>query len=317
MNKFRDLQAAFLAKSFVTTAILFSLFAFSGHFATAEAQSGSWKLKEIKVFSKMTRFSEVTSEKYDKNGGNIEINTSGDALGLCPGGSERMRFTWSFEGDAATISNGGTITVNLRAGVLSVGKPCRLGSIGDFSTLSIYGGGGGKSPLSEGENKLVDADRFRRKDDKYYVNAAGGPAASTTSLGINAGPNLSQYPLAYFDFTVGTRAGDNIRYVYIYESVGSSGGGSTKNVSDNENNPNLQGNWECQYQPGDPWKSCSINQDGENLTFNNERGQSSSGKFESRTRVIATQWEGGLGATIQNHGNTIKWDNGSTWKRRQ
>ena len=68
MNKFRDLQAAFLAKSFVTTAILFSLFAFSGHFATAEAQSGSWRLKDIQVFTKMGGYSQITSEKYDKTG---------------------------------------------------------------------------------------------------------------------------------------------------------------------------------------------------------------------------------------------------------
>lgn len=56
------------------------------------------------------------------------------------------------------------------------------------------------------------------------MRAAEGRASSTTSLAINSGPYLSQYPLAYFDFSIGTRAGDIIRYVYIYESVGRSGG---------------------------------------------------------------------------------------------
>ena len=232
MNKFRDLQAAFLAKSFVTTAILFSLFAFSGHFATAEAQSGSWRLKDIQVFTKMGGYSQITSEKYDKTGGNVEINSSGNALDLCPGGSEKMRFTWNFVGDMSTISNGGAVPVNLSAGVLSTGKPCRLGSIGDFSVLSIYGGSGGSSPFSADVNKQIDSDRFHRNDNQYYVNASGGPASSTTSLGINAGPNLSQYPLAYFDLTVGTRAGDIIRYVYIYESAGSGSGGGDTGVVD-------------------------------------------------------------------------------------
>ena len=210
-------------RNVVAAAFLFSLIALSGHYAAVQ---GNWKLKEIKVFPKMTGYSAITSEKYNKDGGNVEINVSGDALGMCPGGSEKMRFTWSFEGDASTISNGGTLTVNLRAGVLSVGKPCTGATIAQFSNLSIYGGGGGSSPLSAEENKLVDSDRFRRKDDQYYVGAAESRASSTTSLGINSGPNLSQYPLAYFDFTIGTRAGDNIRYVYIYESVSSGGGNS-------------------------------------------------------------------------------------------
>lgn len=221
-SKFENMLNKFALKGFVATAMMFLLFALSGNFAAVNAQSSSWKLKEIKVFTKMTGYSAITSESYNQDGGNVEVNVNGNALGMCPGGSEKMGFAWSFEGDAAEISNGGTVTVNLQAGVLSVGKPCTGATIAQFSSLSIYGGGG-SSPLSAEENKLIDSDRFRRMDDQYYVFAADGRKTSTTSLKVSEVKNFNHLPLAYFDFTIGTRAGDSIRYVYIYESVGNDG----------------------------------------------------------------------------------------------
>lgn len=237
-SKGKNFRAAALTKYFVAGAMSFALLALSVSFPTAKAQSGSWQLKEIKVFTKLSGYSAVTSETYNKDGGNVEINVKGDALGLCPGGAEKMRFTWRFEGDASRLTNGGTVTVNLQAGVLSVAKPCTGTTIAQFSGLSIYGGGGGSSPLSEEENKLVDSDRFRRMDDQYDVRAAEYRKNSTTSLKVSAVGNFSHLPLAYFDFTVGTRAGDIIRYVYIYQS--DSGGGATGGsltVEDNTDRP--------------------------------------------------------------------------------
>ena len=79
--------------------------------------------------------------------------------------------------------------------------------------------------------------------------------------------------------------------------------------------PNLAGAWEIAYQG--TWRPTSVAQSGETLSFTNEFGDTSPGHFISKTRVKATKWEGGLGATVSGDGKTINWDNRTTWRRRQ
>jgi hypothetical protein len=79
--------------------------------------------------------------------------------------------------------------------------------------------------------------------------------------------------------------------------------------------PNLGGGWESNFKGG--WNPTSVTQSGKTLSFTNEFGDTSQGVFESSTRVKATKWRGGLGATVAENGNTINWDNGTVWRRRQ
>lgn len=225
MNKFRDLPAASLAKIFVSTAILISLIAPSGRLATAQAPSSSWVLKEIKVFTKLSEYSAVTAETYNKSGGTVEINVDGRALNACPGGSEKMSFTWSFVGDMSRIANGGAFTVNLRGSASEAGPCAGKRPFSALSAVTARGSKGGKSPLSDAENKFVDGDRFFNTEDrKYYAYASEFQTNSSTSIAVSDYRTAPQNPLAYFEIQLGTRAGDFIRYVYIYQSGG--GGGS-------------------------------------------------------------------------------------------
>ena len=73
--------------------------------------------------------------------------------------------------------------------------------------------------------------------------------------------------------------------------------------------PNLAGNWQYNGQ------ACQIIQDGDALTFINERGDQSKGHFKSKTQVIATDWENGLVGTLANEGNRINWRNRTVWIR--
>ena len=57
--------------------------------------------------------------------------------------------------------------------------------------------------------------------------------------------------------------------------------------------------------------STSVEQSGQNLTFYDPFGNSSSGKFLSTNQVEATNW-GGLTATIDGNGN-LTWQDGSVW----
>jgi hypothetical protein len=79
--------------------------------------------------------------------------------------------------------------------------------------------------------------------------------------------------------------------------------------------PVLAGNWVGKARADSRWATTSITQDGKHLIFRNEYGMTSAGYFESSSRIKATDWAGGLGATITDDGKTIKWDNGSIWQR--
>jgi hypothetical protein len=76
----------------------------------------------------------------------------------------------------------------------------------------------------------------------------------------------------------------------------------------------LNGNWEMggPYNAGEP---CQIIQQGNDLTFINENGDQSGGKFIDESTVIATDWEDGLKGTISDDGDRIDWANGTWWVR--
>lgn len=73
--------------------------------------------------------------------------------------------------------------------------------------------------------------------------------------------------------------------------------------------PNLAGNWQYNGQ------ACQIIQHGDDLTFINERGEQSEGRFNNKTQVIATDWENGLIGTLADGGNRINWRNNTVWTR--
>ncbi len=97
--------------------------------------------------------------------------------------------------------------------------------------------------------------------------------------------------------------------------IGSIISSATKLPPKTLNWPLLAGDWLSKTKVDSSGKPASIYQDGKNLIFRNEYGKNSTGYFESLSRIKATQWAGGLGATISDDGNTIKWDNGSIWQR--
>jgi hypothetical protein len=58
-----------------------------------------------------------------------------------------------------------------------------------------------------------------------------------------------------------------------------------------------------------------IRQNGDKLTFINTFNQQSEGNFLDNANIIATNWEGGLKATLEDNGQKIVWKNGSVWQR--
>jgi hypothetical protein len=77
--------------------------------------------------------------------------------------------------------------------------------------------------------------------------------------------------------------------------------------------PDLSGIWYMggPYSVGMP---CHILQDGGTLTFINEKGDQSVGKFVDSGTVMASDWQG-LNGEISDGGKRINWSNGSWWVR--
>jgi hypothetical protein len=76
--------------------------------------------------------------------------------------------------------------------------------------------------------------------------------------------------------------------------------------------PNLDRTW---YRGGDRSQSCNIRQRKRNLQLRNESGQSATGSVDRRGHVT-TYWSGTqIGGTLSPDGDTIYWDNGTSWSR--
>jgi len=77
---------------------------------------------------------------------------------------------------------------------------------------------------------------------------------------------------------------------------------------DETNTPVLFGDWQFNG------RATRIGQDGLSLFFTNENGTRAEGCIIIPTEVVATEW-GGLRGTIEDDGNTIRWDNGGVWQK--
>jgi hypothetical protein len=72
----------------------------------------------------------------------------------------------------------------------------------------------------------------------------------------------------------------------------------------------LQGRW---YMNGDPNRPTEIKIDGRRLEARNENGQTSRLEIDRNGNLRAADWQGIRGAI---RGNSIEWNNGTTWTRR-
>lgn len=221
MNKLKNSHKTIKADIFAA-ALLISLLALSGHLATAQAQGGSWKLKENRVFNNMDgSVATVTAERYDASGGSVDIQLSGNILSMCPGGFEKLRFTWNFADDITEITNGGVVSASLDARQASKSQNCGT-QLASRSVMYIYSG----SFALQG-NDSIDGDRFL-VGNGFRARAAEDVQSGTATLKVNTHAYNPKRPLSYFEVCIGTptrSGGGSLCYAYVYEkSVGSTGG---------------------------------------------------------------------------------------------
>ena len=219
MNPVKRLSFTQLSNGSIALATILAFIAMLGNVPASNVQSRPWRLKTIKVFNKLSSFNTVTREQYNETGGSVDIQIDGASNGLCPGGTEKLRFNWQFEGDITSIVDGGGLSVNLQAGAVGVNKPCIESTFTQFSPIYIYGQRGVLSPLSDDDNKLVDGERFFNVDGNYRLFADEGKGL-TVRIGVATNPVRDNLPLAFFSVNVATRAGGQVTYVYVYQRGG-------------------------------------------------------------------------------------------------
>jgi hypothetical protein len=78
----------------------------------------------------------------------------------------------------------------------------------------------------------------------------------------------------------------------------------------------LSGIWyDYSNSTGNAGLESRIWQQGDQLRFTNSFNSTAEGYFIDNSNVIATGWEGGLRAKLEDNGRRIMWQNGSIWQR--
>lgn len=219
----RPMFAAMLA------ALLIALY---GTFSPAQAQ-GAWRLKETRVYNNMDgSAAAITSERYDSSGGMVEIQLNGNILSFCPGGYEKMRFTWNFPQGASSIVHGGTVSAALDARQVSKSQNCGT-QLASRSLMYMYAG----SHALQG-NSNIDKERFQTGNG-LRIFAAEATQNGTSYLRVNTHAYDARMPISYFEVCIGTPTrpgGGLLCYAYVYENAGGgqriTGGFTTENDVD-------------------------------------------------------------------------------------
>ena len=138
-----------------------------------------------------------------------------------------------------------------------------------------------------------------------FTNESG-----STSSAHYVGMDQNVVSADQWGFVKGTLSSDGKRIDWsngtFWARCSGGGGGGDRHY------PDVDGTW---YRGGDRSKSCYIKQRKRDLSLTNERGDKGSGNTDGRWH-LTTNWAGTtVNGTISRDGNTIYWDNNTSWTR--
>lgn len=73
--------------------------------------------------------------KPDGHGGEVIVTVKGENYNLCPGGSEEIRYKWTFDRDVTQLNPGDTFNVDVKGELVNMRAPCR----GDIAYRTLIG----------------------------------------------------------------------------------------------------------------------------------------------------------------------------------
>jgi hypothetical protein len=164
----------------------------------------------------------IVSQKMDSTGGFIEFNLSGDNyFKSCPGGAERVRFSWRFATDVFQLTEGGETTVVVSGEPLHVSAPC-TGGLATRARITASGTKGGSPSIDPKMLELIDTDRtFAVRDiiaDRFAAaSGADGSRTSTTRyIQLDAYGIRRELYYAYFIVQFQFFGGGDMQAAYVY-----------------------------------------------------------------------------------------------------
>ena len=162
----------------------------------------------------------------------------------------------------------------------------------DYSAVS--GNSGAPSKITQTGGKLVFINSFNNQSEGYFQDNSNIVATGWEG-GLQAKLEDGSRRIVWKNGSVWER---NLR------SVPSS------------SRPDLAGVWyDYSSVSGNSGAVSNITQTGDKLVFLNSFNNQSEGYFQDNSTIIATGWEGGLQATLEDGGRRIVWKNGSVWQR--
>lgn len=178
-----------------------------------------------------------------------------------------------------------------------------------------FGAGGASIPDTSVASETGCTDSQKRVNIEYTMKE-GSPDKN----------NSFHYGYIIFNFGLKTTTSEMYKYVYEWVADSSPSPSSTPQVSGSSSALSIDGAWSINNQP------CQVIQSGDSLTFINENGQRSRGRFIRANAVVAIDWgnlEGRLGAYYKGQRmaateardafganvSEIKWGNGTVWRR--
>lgn len=184
-----------------------------------------WTLQDINLNTEGTGLHPsvtIASQQMDSTGGFIEFNLSGNNYHQsCPGGAERVRFSWRFASDVFQLTEGGETTVVLSGEPLHVSAPC-TGGLATRARITASGTKGGSPSIAPKMLEVIDADRtFAVRDiiaDRFAAaSGADGSRTSTTRyIKLDAYGIQRDLHYAYFIIQFDFFGGGVMQAAYIY-----------------------------------------------------------------------------------------------------
>lgn len=169
--------------------------------------------------------------------------------------------------------------------------------------------------------------RIRQVDNSVFWSYEDMPRVRNVFMGYLAGNSLTG---AWADLpggqiqgsgTIAFRIESSNRMVKINESANYRGTVLTRGACATSGGvvsgyPDLSGTWyDYSASTGNAGLVSTIRQQGEQLTFINSYNNQSAGRFLDMSTIVATGWEGGLRARLEDNNRRMVWANGSVWER--
>ena len=200
------------------TGVVLTLLGLVAPRAAAAAQGNLWHFEQVAwkdVIGRGVQVGEVTYEvrQADLRGGRVRVTGfGGPPDNFCPGGWEEFLFTWSFDRDLTTVTNGETFSIRLAAERPRWQLPCN-GHIASLSWLVAVA-----DPIAFPEIQVSPGDLFGGPLQHVVppFPTSTEPSGLLVPRSVTTAYSNADVPRNGFSLYIMTRGGSQLVFLYVY-----------------------------------------------------------------------------------------------------